>query len=138
MTKGKLTTAISIVAFLAFTALPVRADSMRVNDLHRDGFGALNANSLNQHLTFISDNRLGSGSAFVEDLSNAPAATQSKFSGFTLTAVHRGPRLGIVRPGGSTGVTENPEPASLLLMGTGLAALGAFARTIRKRAKDKS
>ena len=51
--------------------------------------------------------------------------------GFSVAAVHRGPQLGIVRPTGPT-VTQNPEPATMILLGTGLAAVGAIIRRRRK------
>ena len=54
-----------------------------------------------------------------------------KSFGFSLAAVHRGPQLGIVRPTGPT-VTQNPEPATMILLGTGLAAVGAVIRRRRK------
>lgn len=50
-----------------------------------------------------------------------------KHLGFSMSAVIRGPRFGIVRPQ-SPDVSENPEPTTLLLLGTGLAAAAGFAR----------
>ena len=132
MTKGRLYTTISAIAFLAFTALPVRADSVQRFDSRLSAF---DANSLIEHLTIVSDHGLGLGSSLAGDFADAPSVSQGKHLGFSVAAVNRGPRLGIVRPGGGSTVTENPEPASMLLMGTGLAALGAYARSRRNRAK---
>ena len=57
-----------------------------------------------------------------------------KHLGFSVTAVHRGPSLGIVRPQ-TPSVTQNPEPATMVLLGTGLAAVGVFRRK-RNRRRD--
>jgi hypothetical protein len=56
-----------------------------------------------------------------------------KHLGFSMTSVNRGPRLGIVRPPTSGDVSQNPEPTAMVLLGTGLAAVGAFARKINRR-----
>jgi hypothetical protein len=48
------------------------------------------------------------------------------------TAIHQGPRLGIVRPAAPT-VSENPEPTAMLLLGTGLAGAAAFARKFNRK-----
>ena len=50
-----------------------------------------------------------------------------KHLGFSMSAVNRGPRLGIVKPS-SPSVSQNPEPTAMVLLGTGLAAVAAFAR----------
>ena len=50
-----------------------------------------------------------------------------KHLGFSMAAVNRGPKLGIVRPTTPT-VTQNPEPTAMVLLGTGLAAVAAVAR----------
>src|ERR1044072_7259149 len=57
-----------------------------------------------------------------------------KHVGFSMPAVHRGPTLGIVKPQPPS-VTQNPEPATMVLLGTGLAAAGAFRR---KRSRKRN
>ena len=56
-----------------------------------------------------------------------------KHLGFSVTSVNRGPKLGIVRPPAAVEVSQNPEPTAMVLLGTGLAAAGAFARKKNRR-----
>ena len=51
-----------------------------------------------------------------------------KHLGFSIAAFRQGPRLGIVRPQAPVSVTQNPEPTAMVLLGTGLAGVAAFAR----------
>jgi PEP-CTERM motif len=51
-----------------------------------------------------------------------------KHLGFSVASFKPGPRLGIVRPPAPAAVTQNPEPTAMVLLGTGLAAVGALAR----------
>ena len=57
-----------------------------------------------------------------------------KHLGFSVTSVNRNPILGIVRPQAPS-VSQNPEPATMVLLGTGLAAVTAFARKRRRSRK---
>ena len=54
-----------------------------------------------------------------------------KHGGFS-TAIHQGPTLGIVRPS-TPQVSQNPEPTAMVLLGTGLAAVGACARKLNRK-----
>ena len=54
-----------------------------------------------------------------------------KHLGFSVTSINRNPILGIVRPQAPS-VSQNPEPATMVLLGTGLAAITAFARKKRR------
>lgn len=56
-----------------------------------------------------------------------------KHLGFTVTAIKRGPNLGIVRPQ-TPSVSQNPEPATMILLGTSLLALAPF---VRKKARRR-
>ena len=58
-----------------------------------------------------------------------------KHLGFSMTAVNRGPRLGIVKPV-SPSVSQNPEPTAMVLLGTGLAAVAALARKKGRRRRE--
>jgi hypothetical protein len=60
-----------------------------------------------------------------------------KHLGFSVAAINRGPRLGIVRQGPppAVQVTQSPEPTAMVLLGTGLAAVAALAR---RRARSRS
>src|ERR1041385_7879569 len=57
-----------------------------------------------------------------------------KHLGFTVTAVHRGPSLGIVRPQ-TPSVSQNPEPATMILLGTSLLAIAPLVRRRMHRHK---
>ena len=58
-----------------------------------------------------------------------------KHIGFSMTAVNRGPRLGIVKPL-SPSVSQNPEPTAMVLLGTGLAAVAALARKRSRKRRN--
>ena len=68
-------------------------------------------------------------------LSAAPFEDSGKHRGFSVAAVHQGPRLGIVRPftPSSDAPSQNPEPTAMVLLGTGLAAAAAFARKFNRK-----
>jgi hypothetical protein len=71
-----------------------------------------------------------------EDVTNLLGVppTSGRNAGFSIAASHRGPILGLVRPGSNSVATQNPEPAAMLLFGTGITAFAALARKrIRRR-----
>jgi hypothetical protein len=131
--KGIFTLVVSAVGLLVFTAVSVRADSLNAKE-----FLALSGSA---------DQGLHLGSRFedfhdafsflglpTEALAPLPeSANNGRHLGFSIAAFHRGPKLGIVKPttGTSNDTTPNPEPASMILLGTGLISLGALARKRR-------
>ena len=72
------------------------------------------------------------GSIIAEHFDN----NNGKHLGFSMTAVNRGPRLGIVKPV-SPSVSQNPEPTAMVLLGTGLAAVAALARKKGRKRRDE-
>lgn len=58
-------------------------------------------------------------------------SNRGKHSGFSVAAVTPGMKFGLVK-GAQPSVTQNPEPATMLLLGTGVVAVGAAMRRRRK------
>ena len=56
-----------------------------------------------------------------------------KHLGFSVAASRQGPKLGIVRSPAPSSASQNPEPTAMVLLGTGLAAVAAFARRKNRR-----
>ena len=80
-------------------------------------------------LTVVDFQRVEEGYLYAGHFEN----NNGKHLGFSVTAIHRGPNLGIVRPQ-SPSVTQNPEPATMILLGTSLLGLAPFVRNkVRRR-----
>ena len=118
MVKTRAFTGLVSVLFLLTLVSSARADVV-----HADMYlQQLNFNE--RHGITVLDSRSAEvGYLYAEHFDN----NNGKHLGFSMTAVNRGPRLGIVQQQ-SPSVSQNPEPTAMVLLGTGLAAVAAFAR----------
>lgn len=123
-TPRALTSILSVLAFLTLVS------SARADVVHAD----MNLEKLifaeRHDLTVFDFQGAETGYLYAGHFEN----NNGKHLGFSMTSVNRGPRLGIVRPPApNVSVSQNPEPATMVLLGTGLAAAGAFARKKGRR-----
>jgi PEP-CTERM motif len=127
MSKPRVLTGILSAAFLLMLVSSARADSQHSDKLLEKLIYA------DTHNLIVLDNQLDeTGYLYAGHFDN----NNGKHLGFSIAAFNGGPRLGIVRPTTPAAVTQNPEPTAMVLLGTGLAAVAAFARKkSRKRAR---
>jgi hypothetical protein len=114
------------VLSFAFAALTVQADPVQ-NFRFTESLNAIENMSL--HLPDVS--RAEEHSALFAGIQS----NHGKRSGFSVAAVRPGMKFGLVK-GAQPSVTQNPEPATMLLLGTGMAAVGAAMRR-RKKSQDR-
>ena len=125
MSRSRFLSGILSAAFCLTLVSSVRADSLHADmQLEKLIFAE-------RHNLTVFDDLLGAetGYLYAGQFEN----NNGKHLGFSMTSVNRGPRLGIVRPPASVDVSQNPEPTAMVLLGTGLAAVGAFARRINRK-----
>ena len=123
MPKRAFSVVFGVVFVFALAASSVRADSVHANNFIEQLSGAEHRN-----LNLPDINRADEQGYF----SIVLHSNNGKHLGFTAASVNRGPRIGLVKPGPRASVTQNPEPATMILMGTGLVAVGAWVRRRRK------
>lgn len=103
--------------------------SARADSLHPDMLLEKLIYAERHNLTVFDFERAETGYLYAGHFEN----NNGKHLGFSMTSVNRGPKLGIVRPQSPADISENPEPTAMVLLGTGLAAVGAFARKLNRR-----
>ncbi len=123
MFKPKTLTGI-VVAFVFLTLV----SSARADVVHADMLLEKLFYAQNHHLNSLSIEFQETGYLYAGHFEN----NNGRHLGFSMSAVARGPRLGIVRPQAPS-VSENPEPATVLLLGTGLAAAAGWVRKKGRR-----
>jgi hypothetical protein len=119
MVKPRVFTGLLSVVFLLTLVSSARADVVHA-DMHLEKLIFAERYGL---ATVLDNQSAEIGYLYAEHFEN----NNGKHLGFSMTAVNRGPRLGIVKPV-SPNVSQNPEPTAMVLLGTGLAAVAAFAR----------
>jgi hypothetical protein len=123
MFKPKTLTGI-VVAFVFLTLV----SSARADVVHADMLLEKLFYAQNHHLNSLSIEFQETGYLYAGHFEN----NNGRHLGFSMSAVARGPRLGIVRPQAPS-ISENPEPATVLLLGTGLAAAAGWVRKKGRR-----
>jgi hypothetical protein len=117
-----LAACLGVVFLLTLTASSARADALGAADM------TVKLNNLEEQVLNLPDqSQAGTVLLFSEDFEN----NNGKHLGFSVASAHRGPKFGLFKSpstSSSGGTTANPEPAAVFLLGTGLAAVGAYAR----------
>jgi len=117
MTKRKAITALLSAIFMLTLVSSARADVVHA-DMYLEKLIYAE-----RHDLITLDRSAEIGYLYAEHFEN----NNGKHLGFSMSAVNRGPRLGIVKPV-SPSVSQNPEPTAMVLLGTGLAAVAGLAR----------
>jgi hypothetical protein len=125
MYKRRVLTGMFSAVFLLTLASSARADVVRA-----DMFLETLMSSEGRNLTVFDTKTAETGYLFA-----AHENTSGKSNGFSIAAIHQGPRLGIVKPL-SPSVSQNPEPTAMVLLGTGLAGVAALARKRSRRRRQ--
>ena len=126
MIKRRFFTGLVSVVFVLTLVSSARADAVRA-DMFLEKLIYAERHDL---ITSLESQVVELGYVYAEHFEN----NNGKHIGFSMTAVNRGPRLGIVKPV-SPSVSQNPEPTAMVLLGTGLAAVAALARKKGRRRK---
>jgi len=124
MSRSRIFAGLISAAFCLTLVSSVRADS-----LHPDMLLEKLIYAERHNLTVFDDQSAETGYLYAAHFEN----NNGRHLGFSMTSVNRGPRLGIVRPPSAAEVSQNPEPTAMVLLGTGLAAVGAFARKLNRK-----
>ena len=127
MSRSRILTGIIGAAFCLTLVSSVRADS-----LHPDMLLEKLIYAERHNLTVFDEERAETGYLYAAKFEN----NNGKHLGFSMTSVNRGPRLGIVKSPASASVSQNPEPTAMVLLGTGLTAVAAFARKLNRRRRS--
>ena len=118
MTKRKVITGLLSAVFMLTLVSSARADVV-----HADMYLEKLIFAERHDLIALESRTAEVGYLYAEHFEN----NNGKHLGFSMSAVNRGPRLGIVKPV-SPSVSQNPEPTAMVLLGTGLAAVAGLAR----------
>lgn len=123
MSRSRILTGILSAAFCLAFVSTARADRLHPSDMQLEKL----IFAERHNLTVLGDTQgedADTGYLYAGHFEN----NNGKHLGFSMTSVNRGPILGIVRSPKTVQVSQNPEPTAMVLLGTGLAAAGAFAR----------
>lgn len=115
---------LGVFFIFALTATSARADAFCADEM----VVKLKLHSEDHLLNLPDTSRAGIVHSFSESFEN----NNGKHLGFSVASAHRGVKYGFFEPpnvdGPGKGAVPNPEPAAVFLLGTGLTALGAYAR----------
>ena len=124
MVKTRAFTGLLSAVFLLTLVSSARADVV-----HADMYLEKVIYAEKHGLTVLDSRTSDIGYLYAEHFEN----NNGKHLGFSMSTVNRGLRLGIVQQPFTPSVSQNPEPTAMVLLGTGLAAVAAFARRRSRR-----